>query len=58
MARLNFGALVARRARRWLEAGDFDILHIHEPITPSVGMLTLQAATGPVVGTFHAAMER
>ena len=58
VARLNFGALVARRARRWLEAGDFDILHIHEPITPSVGMLTLQAATGPVVGTFHAAMDR
>ena len=49
---------MARRARRWLEAGDFDILHIHEPITPSVGMLTLQAATGPVVGTFHAAMDR
>ena len=58
VARLNFGALVARRARRWLEAGDFDILHIHEPITPSVGMLALQAATGPVVGTFHAAMDR
>ena len=58
VARLNFGALVARRARRWLDAGDFDILHIHEPITPSVGMLALQAATGPVVGTFHAAMDR
>ena len=39
VARLNFGAVVARRARRWLEAGDFDLIHIHEPITPSVGML-------------------
>jgi glycosyltransferase, family 1 len=58
VARLNFGALVARRARRWLEAGDFDILHIHEPIAPNVGMLTLQAASAPVVGTFHAAMDR
>ncbi|CAM2827681.1 glycosyltransferase family 4 protein [Actinomyces slackii] len=58
VARLNFGALVARRARRWLEAGDFDLVHIHEPITPSVGMLALQAAQCPVVGTFHAALDR
>ena len=58
VARLNFGAVVARRARHWLEQGDFDLLHIHEPITPSVGMLTLQAATDPMVGTFHAAMDR
>lgn len=58
VARLNFGAAVARRARRWLDVHDFDLLHIHEPITPSVGMLALQAATCPVVGTFHAAMDR
>lgn len=58
VARLNFGAVVARRARRWLEAGEFDLLHVHEPITPSVGMLALQAATCPVVATFHAAMDR
>lgn len=58
IARLNFGAAVARRAHRWLAAGNFDLLHIHEPITPSVGMLALQASDGPVVGTFHAAMDR
>ena len=58
IARLNFGAVVARRARRWLEGHDFDLLHIHEPIAPNVGMLALQAATCPVVGTFHAALAR
>ena len=58
VARLNFGAVVARRARRWLEGHDFDLLHIHEPIAPNVGMLALQAATCPVVGTFHAALAR
>ena len=58
VARLNFGAVVARRARRWLEAGDFDLIHVHEPIAPNVGLLALQAATGPVVATFHAAMDR
>ena len=58
VARLNFGTAVARRARKWLEECDLDLLHIHEPITPSVGMLALQAADGPVVATFHAAMDR
>ena len=58
VARLNFGAAVARRARRWLDAYDFDLLHIHEPSMPSVGTIALQAASCPVVGTFHAAMPR
>ncbi|MCL3778354.1 MULTISPECIES: glycosyltransferase family 4 protein [unclassified Actinomyces] len=58
VARLNFGPVVARRARRWLDEGRYDLLHIHEPITPSVGMLVLQAAQAPVVATFHAAMDR
>ena len=58
VARLSFGARVARRVRRWLADGQYDLLHIHEPITPSIGMLALQSATCPVVGTFHAAMDR
>ena len=58
VARLNFGPVVARRARRWLDEGGYDLIHIHEPITPSVGMLVLQAAQAPVVATFHAAMDR
>lgn len=58
VARLNFGAGVARRARKWLDAGNFDLVHIHEPITPSVSMLALHAAQVPVVATFHAAMDR
>lgn len=58
VARLNFGTAVARRARRWLDQGAWDLVHIHEPLTPSVGMLALQAAQAPVVATFHAAMDR
>ena len=59
VARLNFGALVARRARRWLEAlglrPSFTIHRAHHSQRRDAG---LQAATGPVVGTFHAAMDR
>jgi phosphatidyl-myo-inositol alpha-mannosyltransferase len=53
VARLAFGPLARHRVHRWLEQGDFDVLHIHEPVTPSLGMLALWASTGPVVATFH-----
>ena len=58
IARVNFGPLSAARVRRWLREGDFDLLHIHEPVTPSISMLALWAADVPVVGTFHTATPR
>ena len=45
-------------SRRWIREGGFDVLHIHEPATPSLSLLALWAATGPIVGTFHTAMPR
>ena len=38
--------------------GEFDLLHIHEPITPSIALLALWAADVPVVATFHTATPR
>ncbi|MFH5823216.1 glycosyltransferase family 4 protein [Georgenia sp. AZ-5] len=58
VARLNFGPVVGGRVRRWLEQGDFDLLHVHEPMIPSLSMLALWVADGPVVATFHTSMER
>ena len=58
VARVTFGPLTAARVRRWLAAGDFDILHLHEPVTPSLGMLALWIADGPIVATFHTALIR
>ncbi|QTE31493.1 glycosyltransferase family 4 protein [Pengzhenrongella sicca] len=58
VARMTFGPLTAARVRRWLIAGDFDVLHLHEPITPSLGMLALWIADGPIVATFHTALIR
>ncbi len=58
VARLAFGPRVSRKTKKWLEEGDFDVLHIHEPGTPSVGMLALFKADVPVVATFHSAMEK
>ncbi|MGH3496942.1 MAG: glycosyltransferase family 4 protein [Nocardioidaceae bacterium] len=58
VARLTFGPAAMARTRRWLREHDLDVLHVHEPATPSVSVLALWAATGPVVATFHTAMER
>ncbi len=58
IARVNFGPLSAARVRRWLKSRPFDLLHIHEPITPSISILALWAADTPVVATFHTATPR
>jgi len=58
VARLSFGFLSATRVRRWIRDGDFDVLHVHEPASPSLGLLACWAALGPIVATFHASMER
>jgi phosphatidyl-myo-inositol alpha-mannosyltransferase len=58
VARMSFGPVVAARTRRWLHDGDFDVLHLHEPATPSLSLLALWAAEGPVVATYHSAHPR
>jgi len=58
VARMTFGPVTAARVRRWLAAGEFDVLHLHEPVTPSLGMLALWIADGPIVATFHTALIR
>nr|WP_196791169.1 glycosyltransferase family 4 protein [Motilibacter aurantiacus] len=58
VARLSFGPLSAARVRRWLAVGEFDLVHIHEPASPSLSLLACWAASGPMVGTFHTASLR
>lgn len=58
VGRILFGPRTAARVRRWLSAGAFDVVHIHEPAAPSLGLLAAWAAEVPVVATFHTAMAR
>jgi phosphatidyl-myo-inositol alpha-mannosyltransferase len=58
VARLTFGLVSNTRVRRWLREGEFDVLHVHEPASPSLSMLACWAAEGPIVGTFHTSMQR
>ena len=55
VARINFSVGSARRAKHWLDQGDFDVIHIHEPMTPSVALQTLLLTDRPVTATFHTA---
>ena len=43
-----------RRVRAILEGERFDVLHLHEPMTPAICVAVLALARCPLVGTFHA----
>lgn len=58
VARVLFGPVAASRVRQWIAENDFDLLHIHEPAIPSLGLLACSLADGPMVGTFHVAATR
>lgn len=57
-ARVAFGPVTTRRVRRWLRNGRFDVLHVHEPLSPSVSILSCWSARGPIVATWHSSMQR
>ena len=58
VARVLFGPIAFARVKQWISAGNFDLLHLHEPAIPSISLLACWAAEGPLVGTFHAASTR
>ena len=53
VAKISFGPGPAARTRRWIKEGDFDVLHVHEPAGPSLSILSIWAADGPIVATWH-----
>jgi phosphatidylinositol alpha-mannosyltransferase len=58
VAPLCFSRRSFRKIRRLTEVFEPDVVHVHEPLTPSTSMLATFAATAPVVATFHAFAER
>ncbi|MGE3810191.1 MAG: glycosyltransferase family 4 protein [Candidatus Nanopelagicales bacterium] len=57
-AKIALGPIATRRVRKWLRENEFDVLHIHEPLAPSLSILSCWAARGPIVATWHSSMER
>jgi phosphatidylinositol alpha-mannosyltransferase len=55
VARLSFLPPTWHHLKRWISSHDFDVLHLHEPNSPSYSMISLAVADGPMVATYHAA---
>ena len=49
VARIAFGPRTLARVRRAVHRGGYDLLHVHEPLSPSVGLLAVTLHPGPSV---------
>ncbi|HHW82929.1 MAG TPA: glycosyltransferase family 4 protein [Actinomycetales bacterium] len=58
VARLSFGPAASSHVSRWLAEHRFEIVHIHEPLAPSLGLLALWQSKVPIVATFHSSQDR
>ena len=59
VARISFGPQVGTVVERALEKFRPDVIHVHEPLVPSVSMhAVLNAGNTPVVATFHSNVGR
>src|SRR5688500_14879198 len=52
-ARVTVGVGLKRQLKATFKRGDYDVVHIHSPLNPSLPFLAIDAANCPVVGTFH-----
>jgi phosphatidylinositol alpha-mannosyltransferase len=58
VARIKFDPAAFSRTRTWIKKNKFDILHLHEPTSPSPSIIAAWSARGPIVATHHTANER
>lgn len=54
LARLALSPFLARAVEGFLEREQFDVLHLHDPLTSMLHLTVLAKKNAPVVGTFHA----
>jgi phosphatidyl-myo-inositol alpha-mannosyltransferase len=53
-ARITLSLSVYRNVKRILKEEQFDVVHIHEPLVPTLPLFVLRHTQGVTVGTFHA----
>src|SRR5579863_4598178 len=53
MSNLAISPAAVFRLRDELRGGDFDVVHVHEPIAPAISWDAVGVARAPLVGTFH-----
>jgi phosphatidylinositol alpha-mannosyltransferase len=57
VAPLAFGPVAAVNVKRTLVGFNPDVVHLHEPLIPSLSMLALMGSAAPCMGTFHASAD-
>jgi phosphatidylinositol alpha-mannosyltransferase len=58
VARIKFDPPAFSRTREWIRKNKFDILHLHEPASPSPSIIAAWSARGPIVATHHTSNQR
>jgi phosphatidylinositol alpha-mannosyltransferase len=58
VTRILMGPVSGARVRRWVRENDFEVVHAHEPTSPSVSLLACLAFNGPLVATYHTSNPR
>lgn len=57
-ARITLGLSLRKDMRRVLREGQYDIVHVHSPLSPVLPILAIEEAQCPTVGTFHTYFDR
>jgi phosphatidylinositol alpha-mannosyltransferase len=57
-ARFTWGLELRKDMRRVFSLGQYDIIHVHSPLSPILPVLAIEEANCPVVGTFHTYFDR
>ncbi|HEX6032090.1 MAG TPA: glycosyltransferase family 4 protein [Tepidiformaceae bacterium] len=57
LARVTLSPRSGAWTRRQLDEGQFDVIHLHEPLVPILPLQFLRLARVPKVGTFHTARD-
>jgi phosphatidyl-myo-inositol alpha-mannosyltransferase len=57
VAPIAFGPVAASRVRRAIANLSPEVVHLHEPLIPSLSVLALLNSRAPCVGTFHASAD-
>jgi phosphatidylinositol alpha-mannosyltransferase len=61
VARISLAPIIYRRVKRLLRQEQFDVIHVHEPMTPALSLVVLRhckvVPRAVIVGTFHAYRE-
>jgi len=57
-ARFTWGLELRKDLRRVFSLGQYDIVHVHSPLSPVLPVLAIEEADCPVVGTFHTYFDR